>query len=146
MTVGFDFNEVNTELLLCMACLSLVNNFASFDKAKIVRLAYLYPQDFDRIDLMNLPIQLDNYIHDMKMHSEFSSLRGISDLAKELVKTGRCENYMLVYKLLTLTLVLPVATASVERAFSAMKIVKTQLRNKMGDQWLSDSMIVYITI
>ena len=138
------FNEVNTELLLCMACLSPVNNFASFDKAKIVRLAHLYPQDFDRMDLMNLPIQLDNYIHDMKMHSEFSSLRGISDLAKELVKTGRCESYMLVYKLLTLALVLPVATASVERAFSAMKIVKTPLRNKMGDQWLSDSMIVYI--
>ncbi|CAN6583365.1 unnamed protein product [Malus baccata var. baccata] len=138
------FNEVNTELLLCMACLSPVNNFASFDKTKIVRLAQLYPQDFDRMDLMNLPIQLDNYIHDMKMHSEFSSLRGISDLAKELVKTGRCESYMLVYKLLTLALVLPVATASVERAFSAMKIVKTPLRNKMGDQWLSDSMLVYI--
>ncbi|CAN6557123.1 unnamed protein product [Malus baccata var. baccata] len=79
-----------------------------------------------------------------EMHSEFSSLRGISDLAKELVKTGRCESYMLVYKLLTLALVLPVATASVERAFSAMKIVKTPLRNKMGDQWLSDSMLVYI--
>ncbi|CAN6583547.1 unnamed protein product [Malus baccata var. baccata] len=69
-----------------------------------------------------------------EMHSEFSSLRGISDLAKELVKTGRCESYMLVYKLLTLALVLPVATASVEKAFSAMKIVKTPLRNKMGDQ------------
>ena len=132
---------VNLETTLC---LSPVNNFASFDKAKIVRLAQLYPQDFDRMDLMNLPIQLDNYIHDMKMHSEFSSLRGISDLAKELVKTGRCESYMLVYKLLTLALVLPVATASVERAFSAMKIVKTPLRNKMGDQWLSDSMLVYI--
>ncbi|KAB2617242.1 zinc finger MYM-type protein 1-like [Pyrus ussuriensis x Pyrus communis] len=65
------FNEVNTELLLCMACLSPVNNFASFDKAKIVRLAQLYSQDFDRMDLMNLPIQLDNYIHDMKMHSDF---------------------------------------------------------------------------
>ncbi|KAM1180077.1 hypothetical protein ACFX2J_019027 [Malus domestica] len=86
------------------------------------------------LDDMNLPIQLDNYIHDMKMHSEFSSLRGIRDLAKELVKTGRCESYMLVYKLLTLTLVLPVATASVERAFFAMKIVKTPLRNKIGDQ------------
>ncbi|XP_048425028.1 zinc finger MYM-type protein 1-like [Pyrus x bretschneideri] len=76
--------------------------------------------------------------------SEFPSLRGISDLAKELVKTGRCESYMLVYKLLILALVLPAATASVERAFSAMKIVKTPLRNKMGDQWLSDSMVVYI--
>ncbi|XP_070667963.1 uncharacterized protein [Malus domestica] len=111
------FNKVNTELLLCMACLSLVNNFVSFDKAKIVRLTQLYPQDFDRMDLMNIPIQLDNYIHDMKMHSEFSSLRGIGDLANELVKTGRCASYILVYKLLTLALVLPVATASVEKAF-----------------------------
>ncbi|XP_050121414.1 uncharacterized protein LOC126599113 [Malus sylvestris] len=83
------FDEVNTEVLLCMACLSPVNNFASFDKAKIVRLAQLYPQDFDHMDLINLPIQLHNYIHNMKMHSEFSSLRGIGDLAKELVKTGR---------------------------------------------------------
>ncbi|XP_009335175.2 uncharacterized protein LOC103927923 [Pyrus x bretschneideri] len=128
------FNEVNTELLLCMACLNPVNNFASFDKEKIVRLAQLDPQDFDRMDLMNLPIQLHNYIHDMKMHSEFSSLRGIGDLAKKLVKTGRCASYMLVYKLLTLALVLLVATASVEKAFSAIKIVKTPLRNKMGDQ------------
>ncbi|RXH97039.1 hypothetical protein DVH24_035707 [Malus domestica] len=55
---------------------------------------------------------------------------GIGDLAKELVKTGRCASYMLVYKLLTLTLVLPVATTSVERAFYAMKIVKTPLRGK----------------
>ncbi|CAN6690707.1 unnamed protein product [Malus baccata var. baccata] len=138
------FNEVNTELLLCMTCLSPVNNFASFDKAKIVRLAQLYPQDFDHMDLMNLPIQLDNYIHNIKVHNEFSSLRGISDLAKELVKIGRCETYMLVYKLLTLALVLPVATVLVERAFSAMKIVKTPLHNKMGDQWFSDSMVVYI--
>ncbi|XP_070675851.1 uncharacterized protein [Malus domestica] len=87
------FNEVNTELLLCMACLSPVNNLASFDKAKLVRLAQLYPQDFDCMDLMNLPIQLDNYIHDMKMHSEFSSLRGIGDLAKELEKTGSCNRF-----------------------------------------------------
>ncbi|XP_070677913.1 uncharacterized protein [Malus domestica] len=138
------FTEVNTKLLLCMACLSLVNKFASSNKAKIVHLAQLYPQDFDHIDLMNLLIQLDNYIHDMKMHSKFSSFRGISDLAKELVKTRMCESYMLVYKLLTLPLVLLVATASVKKAFSTMKIVKTPLRNKMGDQWLSDSIVVYI--
>ncbi|CAN6678114.1 unnamed protein product [Malus baccata var. baccata] len=79
-----------------------------------------------------------------KMHSEFSSLRGIGDLSKELVQTGRCASYMLVYKLLTLALVLSVATTLVDRAFSAMKIVKTPLRNKMGNQWLSDNMLVYI--
>ncbi|XP_057769458.1 uncharacterized protein LOC130989445 [Salvia miltiorrhiza] len=36
------------------------------------------------------------------------------------------------------------ATASVERAFSAMKLVKSDLRNRMQDEWMNDSLIVYI--
>ena len=52
--------------------------------------------------------------------------------------------YSLVYLIITLALTLPVATASVERAFSAMKIVKTHLRNRMGDQFLNDSLIPYV--
>jgi hypothetical protein len=41
-------------------------------------------------------------------------------------------------------LILPVATATVERAFSAMKIIKTDLRNKMNDDWMNHSMLCYI--
>jgi hypothetical protein len=52
-------------------------------------------------------------------------------------------SYKLVYRLIELTLILPVATASVERIFSAMSIIKTDLRNKMGDEWLNDLMICY---
>jgi len=52
-------------------------------------------------------------------------------------------SYPLVYRLIELTLILPVATATVERIFSAMSIVKTDLRNKMGDEWLNDLMICY---
>ena len=40
----------------------------------------------------------------------------------------------MVYRLVELALLLPVATASVERVFSAMKAVKTDLRNRMGDE------------
>ncbi|CAL9004523.1 unnamed protein product [Prunus brigantina] len=43
-----------------------------------------------------------------------------------------------------LLLCLAFATTSVERAFSAMNVVKGPLRNRMGDQWLSDSLLVYI--
>lgn len=64
-------------------------------------------------------------------HSEFSILKVISDLSQELVNVGRCESYRLVYKIITLVLVLLVVTASVKRAFSVMNIVKTSLRNKM---------------
>ena len=52
--------------------------------------------------------------------------------------------FPLAYRLITLALTLPVATASVERVFSAMNIVKTDLRNKIGDDWLNDLMICYV--
>jgi len=50
----------------------------------------------------------------------------------------------MVYKLLKLALLLPVATASIERVFSAMKVVKSKLSNKMDDKWLNDRLVTYI--
>ena len=41
-------------------------------------------------------------------------------------------------------LTLPVSTATTERAFSAMKLIKTSLRNKMNDKFLADYLTVYI--
>jgi hypothetical protein len=52
--------------------------------------------------------------------------------------------FSLVYRLIELALLLPVATATVERVSSAMKIIKTKLRNKMSDGWLNDLMVCYI--
>ena len=45
---------------------------------------------------------------------------------------------------MTLALILPVASAIVERAFSAMRIVKTKLCNQMDNQWMIDSLISYV--
>jgi len=50
----------------------------------------------------------------------------------------------MVHKLLKLVLLLPIATASVERVFSAMKVVNSSLCNKMGDEWLDDHLVTYI--
>jgi hypothetical protein len=50
----------------------------------------------------------------------------------------------LVYRLIELTLWLPVATARVERDFSAMNTIKTELRNKMSDGWLNYLTACYI--
>nr|KYP70109.1 hypothetical protein KK1_009317 [Cajanus cajan] len=44
------------------------------------------------------------------------------------------DDYPLVYLLLELTLILLVTTASVERTFSTMNIIKNQMRNHMGDE------------
>ncbi|XP_071722386.1 uncharacterized protein, partial [Rutidosis leptorrhynchoides] len=41
------FNEVNTDLLLGMACLNPLESFSNFDKSKLLHMAKLYPDDFD---------------------------------------------------------------------------------------------------
>ena len=38
----------------------------------------------------------------------------------------------------------PVATTTIERAFSAMSIIKTDLRNKINGEWMNHSMVCYI--
>ena len=43
-----------------------------------------------------------------------------------------------------LTLILLVATVTVERAFSTMNIIKNRLHNKIGDQWMNDCLVTYI--
>lgn len=138
------FNEANTELLLCLACLSPNDSFAAYNKQSLMRLAELYPNDFSTSELLLLECQLETYIDDMRSNNKFAELQGIADLAKKLVETKKHKTYSFVYLLITLALVLPVATASVERAFSAMSIIKNRMRNRMGDQWMNDSLIVYL--
>ncbi|KAL6541810.1 hypothetical protein OROGR_011296 [Orobanche gracilis] len=45
------FDEVNMELLKCMACLNPKDDFSSFDKEKVLKLATFYPSEFSGIDL-----------------------------------------------------------------------------------------------
>ena len=61
-----------------------------------------------------------------------------------MVANKKDKVFPLVYLLLTLVLILPVATVIVERLFSVMNIIKTWLRNRMGDEWMNDNLVVYI--
>ena len=61
-----------------------------------------------------------------------------------MVEMKKNVSYPLVYSLVTLTLILLIATATVERAFSTMNIIKNQLRNQIGDQWMNDCLVTYI--
>ena len=60
------------------------------------------------------------------------------------MSTRKHETYPLVYLLVKLALTLSVATATVERSFSAMKYIKNELCNRMRDRWMNDCLIVYI--
>ncbi|PKU81477.1 hypothetical protein MA16_Dca023718 [Dendrobium catenatum] len=132
------FSESSTEFLLCVTCLNPSNMFSAYDKGKLIRLAELCPVDFSMINLVSLEHQLSTYIVDMRTNEEFSSLTSIA------VKDKKNIVYPLVFKLIIFALTLPVATATVERAFSAMKIIKHRLHSKMGDAWLNDCLVPYI--
>ena len=132
------FTKVNTELLLCVAYLSPRDSFLAFDKEKLNRLAEFYPLEFSRVELLALYSQLENYYLDVCFDDAFSELGGIGDLSIKLFETRRHIAYPLVYFLLELSLILHVATATAEKAFSAMNIVKNRMRNRMRDEWLNN--------
>ncbi|KAL6517883.1 hypothetical protein OROMI_033584 [Orobanche minor] len=138
------FNETNTELLMCITCLDPKDSFSNFSHPVLLRLAELYLQDFSLDDQMELKEQLKMWISEMKGNTRFSKLENIRELATNMVEVGFHTTFHLMYLLIKLALTLPVATASVERAFSAMNIVKTDLRNKMGDDFLTDCLVCYI--
>ena len=138
------FNEKNMELLTCMASLSPRGNFSSFDKERILKLASLYPEEFSCYDLTALDLQLDVFLDSMQNDERFHDLQDINSLSMILVKTRKHETFPLIHLLIKLMLILPVATASVERVFSAMTFVKNKLRNSMGDQLVNDCLVTYI--
>lgn len=93
---------------------------------------------------MTLDNQLETYIIDMHSSEEFATLKGIGQLAEKMVEMKKYITYTFVYSLVALSLILPVAIATIERAFLAMNIVKNRLRNRMGDQWMNDCLVMYI--
>ena len=90
----------------------------------LIYLAQFYPAEFSNVEILSFDNQLKTYIVDLRSHDEFTSLKGINDLSTKLMETKKHIVYLLVYLLVKLALILPVSTASVERAFSTMKIVK----------------------
>ncbi|XP_041999757.1 uncharacterized protein LOC121749234 [Salvia splendens] len=137
------FSESSTDLLECMACLDPRNHFSNFNVDKLVHLATLYPEDFSSMELNLLTKQLQSFVSDVRRDTRFSDVEDLGTLSKKMVETMKDKIFQLVYRLIKLVLLLLVATSSVERVFSAMKFVKSELRNRMGDDWLNDSLTVY---
>ena len=62
----------------------------------------------------------------------------ISKLCRGLEISGKSKFYHLIDRLIRLVLTLPVSIVTIERAFSAMKLLKTRFRNRMEDELLAD--------
>ncbi|XP_042752694.1 uncharacterized protein LOC111879538 [Lactuca sativa] len=138
------FNEINTSLLVSMASLCPSNSFPAFNVEELLKMATFYSNEFPEHDLGALRASLQNYIVDVRGDERFKNLKGIGNLAKMMVETNKHTIYPMVYLLLKLALTLPVATSTVERAFSGMKLIKNNLRNKMSDQFINEFLVSYI--
>ncbi|KAL5833527.1 hypothetical protein ACOSQ3_017201 [Xanthoceras sorbifolium] len=139
------FPEQTIELLTLTMALSPVDEFKSFDVDDICTLAAkFYSQDFDKNDIEDLRRQLSHYRFNVLCNPTFQNFASLSELCQGLAATRRSEHYTLIDKLIRLVLTLPVSTVTTEQAFSAMKLLKTPLRNKMDDDFLTDCIVIYI--
>ncbi|XP_058211520.1 uncharacterized protein LOC131323690 [Rhododendron vialii] len=139
------FNEGVVELLVLSSALEPKDGFKSFNVDHICTLVEkFYPDDFTNQERHYLILQLEHYKLDVPRQQKFQNMTTISELCQGLVETKKSESYHLIERLIRLVATLLVTTATAERAFSAMKHVKTNLRNKMDDDFLADSMIMYI--
>jgi len=80
----------------------------------------------------------------MIYHESFQNMFTISELCRGLAETNKSQHYHLIDRLIRLVLTLPVFTTTIDRTFSAMKHVKTVLLNKIKEEFLADSMMIYI--
>ncbi|KAM3335072.1 hypothetical protein ACQJBY_029464 [Aegilops geniculata] len=139
------FAERSTQLLRCIACLDPKNSFANYNEDKLVDLANMYAADFSTYEVtFVLRNQLDSFIREARTDPHLMNCNDLGHLAINMVLADMHTTFPLVYRLVELALILPVATATVERAFSGMSIIKTGLRNKMGDDWMNHRMVCYI--
>lgn len=141
----FRFNEKVMDLLSTSATLIPASKFRSFKADDICEMVKkYYPADFTQQEIYGLEQQLKHFVVDASNDEELKNMSTLTKLCRCLVESGRHSIYNLIDRLLRLVVTLPVSTASAERAFSALKIVKTRLRNKMEDEFLANSLLVNI--
>jgi hypothetical protein len=141
----FRFNEKVMDLLSTSATLIPANKFRSFKADDICEMVKkYYPADFNQQEIYGLEQQLKHFIVDASSDDEMKKVSTLTKLCRCLVESGRSSIYNLIDRLLRLVVTLPVSTASAERAFSTLKIIKTRLRNKMEDEFLANSLLVNI--
>ncbi|KDO62887.1 hypothetical protein CISIN_1g0442171mg, partial [Citrus sinensis] len=141
----YDIFNATLELLTLSSTLNPIDAFKSLKIEDICSLAErFYPEDFTKIELQALRRQLECFEIDIHSLQEFQNITSLSELCRRLVETRKSHIYFLLDRLIRLALTLLVSTATTERAFSAMKLIKTTHRNKIENEFLSDCMVIYI--
>nr|XP_011457545.1 PREDICTED: uncharacterized protein LOC101293653 [Fragaria vesca subsp. vesca] len=152
VVIDFQLSELNrrfleeaSQLLILSSTLDPHDNFRNFKCEDVCNLAkQFYPENFDDGEMYALESECAFYEIDMRNDPKFKNMKSISDLCHTLVQTRKSEFFPMLYRLICLVLTIHVSTATTERAFSAMNIIKNKLRSKMGDEYLGDCMVLHI--
>ena len=139
------FSEQAVELLILGSTLDprvVRESFRINDIFQLVNKFYL--QDFTNTEKEQLEVEFHHYKHNVIQDSSFQGLLNISELCQWLVKIGKSTIYQLIFWVVVLLLTLPVSTTTTEQAFSAINIIKIRLLNKIEDEFLTDSLMLYI--
>ncbi|XP_022679070.1 uncharacterized protein LOC101754922 isoform X2 [Setaria italica] len=117
-------------VVLDKICAKMDHRFSEVTTELLMCFSCLDPKSsFSSFDVNKLARLAEIYDEDFSNHD-----RGVI--------TGQLETYIL--HLIELALLVPVSTATVERAFSAMKTIKSKSRNKIADDWFNNLMVCYI--
>ncbi|KAL7596374.1 hypothetical protein Lser_V15G28024 [Lactuca serriola] len=144
MELDHRFNDSSMELLHLSATLDPKNSNEPFRSGDVCQLVEkFYPEDFNETEINLLKMQLQHYEVDVVQREKYKQLISISELCQWLIKTRRATNFYLIYLVVSLILTLPISTATTKRSFSATSLVKTRLRNKMEDEFLNNSLVLY---
>ena len=145
MELDHRFSDNTMEMFPLASTLDPKNAHETFRSLDVCLLVEkFYPEDFSDHEKTILKMQLQHYVIDVVQHVDYKQLASIGELCQWLVRTRRETTFDLIYRLISLLLTLPVSTATTERSFSAMNIVKTRIRNKMDDEFLNDSLLLFI--
>ena len=102
----------------------------------------------DDIDMQKLSLQLqilpDAIRSNAKDLQEVTQVQSICDVLNE--QPGIKKLLTEVHKLIRIYYTIPVTTASAERSFSALKCIKTYLRNSMTQQRLNHCMLLHVHV
>ncbi|GKB92831.1 ribonuclease H-like domain-containing protein [Tanacetum coccineum] len=101
-----------------------------------------YQLDFTEQERIELRLELQHF--ELDSDPKLKNVSSLSALCRGLQETEKLEMYPLIDRLIRLILTLHVSTATSERAFSKMKLVKTRLCSTMSDDFLKSSMILSI--
>lgn len=141
------FSDEMITVFRAMKCLSPHDDFGCYCEEDLLTLVQVdhFKGDFTDYERQYIQTEMRQVIFQLRIDFdlEHRSKMKIQDVMIWLTIWHR-NVFEVVTRLCILVCVLPVSSASAERNFSGLKLMKTRLRSNMGDDWLDDCLTLYM--